>query len=135
MLLHKDGLIELHYEVASDILTVRWPDLTGASLSEVTYSFKMLTDTLKHYDIKRLLVDSRRNTVEVPEETYLNLMTKFTHELLATRLVKFARLKATDPVREKKTEDATELVNSMIVIPIAFKNFSDEESARRWLRE
>ncbi|WP_347158848.1 hypothetical protein [Pontibacter chitinilyticus] len=135
MLLHKDGLIELNYEVATDILTVCWPDMTGFTRSEIGYALQKLIDTLKHYDIKKLLIDARSRVVELPEEEYADLMLDFSRNLLSTRLMKVARLQTLDMSREKKVERATAKVEKQVQIDIPYKSFADEVSALAWLRE
>ncbi len=52
MILHQDLLLELVYDVRTDILSVKWPDIKDVSVSELEYSFKKLLDTISHYDIK-----------------------------------------------------------------------------------
>ncbi|GAA4424100.1 hypothetical protein GCM10023188_03540 [Pontibacter saemangeumensis] len=39
MLLHKDGLIELNYDVATDILTAKWPDMMNFTTAEIRFAF------------------------------------------------------------------------------------------------
>ena len=134
MLLHKDGLIELNYDVVSDVLKVKWPDLTGFTMPEINYSLTKLIDTLRHYDIKKLLVDSRTSSVaDVSQEEYHNVLFGFAKKLMTTRLEKMARIETADRSRENVvTQTADEAVNNL-GIQYEFQNFTDEKTALRWL--
>jgi len=134
MLLHKDGLIELNYEVATDTLTVSWPDMTTFTLSEIRFALTTIIDTLKHYDIKKLLIDTRANVVEITDEAYAELMLQFSRDLTTTRLQKVARLHAVNPAHEKRVARVTKSVNEAVNLSIDFNSFTDEFSALSWLR-
>jgi hypothetical protein len=136
MLLHKDGLIELNYDVRSDILSVRWPDLNGITISELEFSFNKLVDTLRHYDIKNLLIDSRSSKVaDITREEHLKVLLDFVQLLMTTRLEKLARIETTDIGREGVVDIAAEEAINRLGIRYDFRNFSDEVSAREWLSE
>lgn len=70
MILHQDLLLELVYDVRTDILSVKWPDIKDVSVSELEYSFQKLLDTISHYDIKRLLIDSSKSVVTLDDKIY-----------------------------------------------------------------
>lgn len=136
MLLHKDGLIELNYDVRSDILSVRWPDLNGITISELEFSITKLVDTLRHYDIKNLLIDSRSSKIaDITREEHLKVLLEFVKLLMTTRLEKLARIETTDIGREGVVDIAAEEAINRLGIRFDFRNFSDEVSAREWLGE
>ena len=134
MLLHKDGLIELNYDVVSDVLKVKWPDLTGFTMPEINYSLTKLIDTLRHYDIKKVHIDSRTSSVaDISKEEYHNVLLGFAKRLMTTRLEKMARIETADRSRENVvTLTADEAVNNL-GIQYEFQNFTDENTALRWL--
>lgn len=68
MVLFDNSLIKLDYDPATDILAVEYPDLHDFLLSEIKRSIDTLVDTVKHYDVKRLLLDSTRTVVAVSDE-------------------------------------------------------------------
>lgn len=134
MLLHRDGLIELNYDAATDILTVSWPDITKLNSSEMDYSFNKLKDFITYYDIKKLLIDSRFNKVEVDKEEYSTLVERIYNGLRTTRLEMTARLGSLDRERESKArKHAAELINHLKP-SFAFQNFDDPGMALQWLR-
>ena len=134
MLLHKDGLIELNYDVRSDILSVRWPDLNGITISELEFSITKLVDTLRHYDIKNLLIDSRSSKVaDITREEHLKVLLDFVKLVMTTRLEKLARIETTDIGREGVVDIAAEEAINRLGIRFDFRNFSDEVSAWEWL--
>ncbi|GAB3813102.1 hypothetical protein [Pontibacter rugosus] len=135
MLLHNDGLIELNYDVASDILFVKWPDLTNVSEHEITYSFQKLIDTLRHYDIKNLLIDTRTNDIVVTEQEYEAMMLQLSRDLLSTRLQRVARLQVLNPDREKRVVAAIEKISGYLHISVQYKSFTSEAEAFAWLKE
>ncbi|MBC5774751.1 hypothetical protein H8S95_11810 [Pontibacter sp. KCTC 32443] len=136
MLLHKDGLIELNYDVVHDILKVNWPDLTGATMPEINYSLKKLIDTLRHFDIKRLMVDSRGSSVaDISREDHQAIIFNFAKKLMSTRLEKMARIETKDNARETVVVQTAEEAIHNLGIQYQFRNFSDELSAYKWLCE
>ncbi|MBJ6118340.1 hypothetical protein JAO76_09065 [Pontibacter sp. BT310] len=135
MLLHKDGLIELKYDVVLDILSLKWPDMSGMTLPEIEFSLQKLIDTLRHYDIKNLLIDSRESKTDLDNEEHLALMLRFSEYLTSTRLKKMARLATTDLNRENIVDYAVGETNNRLGITFEIRNFADEAGALKWLRE
>lgn len=133
MLLHRDGLIELNYEVTSDILSVKWPDMSNSSFSEIEHSINKLVETLKHYDIKKLLIDGRGTNLEVADEDHRALAHRFAQELQETRLQKLARLASENKQLEKKSQEIGAKVQESIPLPFVIQTFSAEPDALRWL--
>ena len=68
MVLFDNSLIRLDYNPATDILEVEYPDLYDYLLSEIRRSIDTLLDTVKNYDVKRLLLDSTRTIISVGDE-------------------------------------------------------------------
>ncbi len=134
MLLHNDGLIELDYDAATDVLTVKWPDIVSAAKTELYYSFLRLNDTIRLYDIKKLLIDSRCNKVEVQEEEYDELMKVLCDGLKSSRLLKTARLGSMDQSREPKAEKHAHRLMNELKPAFAFKNFHNKSQALQWLQ-
>ncbi|TPE46338.1 hypothetical protein [Pontibacter mangrovi] len=134
MLLHNDGLIDLDYDAATDVLTVRWPDIDSAANAELHYSFLRLNDTIRRYDIKKLLIDSRYNKVQVKEVEYDALMKELCEGLKSSRLMKTARLGSLDQTREPKAEKHANRLIKELQPPFAFKNFMSKPHALQWLQ-
>ncbi|GAA4424096.1 hypothetical protein GCM10023188_03530 [Pontibacter saemangeumensis] len=93
-------------------------------------------DTLKHYDIKNLLVDSRSNIVEITDDAYTGLALAFTRDLKTSRVMKVVRLQTVDPAREKRAAHVTQQVQTQLQSEgQRYRNFPTEQSALEWLRE
>lgn len=135
MTLHRDRLIVLEYEVATDILSVSWPGSRRASVAELLLSIAKLTDTLRHYDIKKLFIDASENVENVLDEEYKSMNIKFAGELIATRLHKIARAGVPDSERQKMVEDLAEEYLIKCNGQITFREFPDANAAMEWLRE
>lgn len=133
MILHRDGLIELDYEVKTDILKVRWPDINHTTLPVLQYSFTKLIDTISHYHITRLLIDSQGSKGEYVGEDYKAAVLQLTKQLAATRLQKIARVVSNDANREARTQAYTKEFKAQVIMSLQNKDFNDEASARAWL--
>ncbi|WP_026463277.1 hypothetical protein [Adhaeribacter aquaticus] len=134
MILHQDGLIKLDYDPASDILEVEWPEISKAPVAEITYSLQIFIDTLRHYDIKYLLIDASNNRTEVDNGAYKQMVLKLSQDLANTRLQKLARLESFNPLREEKVKTLSQEVDKKFTRRYAFQNFSDKNEALNWLK-
>ncbi|WP_347158333.1 hypothetical protein [Pontibacter chitinilyticus] len=133
MILHRDGLVEMQYDAAVDILKVKWLDSKGATRDEFGYSFQKLLETIRNYDIKKLLIDSREDITAVTDEEYKELNTTFANKLAGTRLARIARLGTTNTSRESFVEALVEDVLALPDTTVAYHNFYDEQHATAWL--
>ena len=134
MLLHRTGLIELEYDMAHDTLCFAWPDLKDVEMHEIEHSFLRLLESIKHYDIKRLFIDSRNSKVDMNEQQFHDLILEFSRYFLDTRLEKIARLASLDPEKERRTDNISGELSMTVNSGILYRNFHDAESAQSWLR-
>ena len=130
MILFRNGLITLEYDPAADILFVDWPDILPYNLTDVRETLLVLLDTIRVYDIKNILIDSRRSVVELNEEEHEALMLDFARDLKSTRLQRMARLRTNDPVRESRVT----LARKKSGTSIDYQEFKDEAAAMEWLK-
>ncbi|WP_114777431.1 hypothetical protein [Botryobacter ruber] len=121
-------LITLDYNPAKDVLIVEWPDIQEFSITEVKHSLQDIINTVKFYDVKNLLVDSRKAVIGVSKEEYTTIASGFIKELSGTRIQKVARLESNNKVKEAQVKEISPLITA-----IAFQNFSDFNEALRWL--
>lgn len=133
MILHQDGLIELVYEPKTDILSVKWPDLRLTATSAIQYSFTKLIDTINHYHITKLLIDSSGNSGEVDNQDYQALALKLSRDLAATRLEKVARIISADKVRESRTQAYAQEIKAVVSFKLVSQEFEEKASAIAWL--
>jgi hypothetical protein len=134
MILHRDGLVVLEYDLASDVLYIEWPDLADYSEGEIQHSFTNLIDSIKSYDVKKLLIDSSKTRAGLTYEAYKTLMTELGLKLANTRLQRIARVEAQDQMREQLVQQFSKEVAGMLQFNIPFRNFTKLTDARDWLR-
>ena len=133
MILHRDGLLVLEYDIASDVLYVSWPDLSGFSMDEIQYSFQKFIEAIKSYDVKRLLLDSSKTRVDASYEDYKTLMLELSTGFLGTRLERIARVRAEDNMREQLVQ---QFIQEIVVDPqfsIPYQDFASVQDALDWL--
>ncbi|MBF8963728.1 hypothetical protein I0P70_10750 [Pontibacter sp. FD36] len=123
--------LKLDYNPTKDILLVEWPNMHNYTLPEVTYIINEVVETVRSYDIKRILTDTRQSKVTVPMEEYAGIINNLALQLATTRLQKFAKLKTADPDRETISSNAAALV----VGSITYRSFESMEEAIEWLVE
>jgi hypothetical protein len=121
--------IQLDYNPTTDVLFIDWPNIHDYTLPELKFILDEIVDTVKHYDIKRILTDSRKSAITLPDAEYAGIVNQWAINLTTTRLQKFARLTTNNPNREKIANNAAALV----VGTIQFMNFENAEAALEWL--
>jgi len=122
----------LDYDPATDILSLNWPDVKDFLLPEVKRELKVLIDTIKHYDVKKLLIDTSKAKVEVTDAEYQAFVSAFVSTLKDTRLQKLARIGTNNPNREKISDQAKE--TSQIDLFMEFRSFNSGPEALAWLQ-
>jgi len=133
MIIHTDSLMELVYEPKTDILSVKWPDLVDVPISVIQHSFSKLVDSINHYHITKLLLDSKGTVSNVSDEEYKPLAMKLVMSLGTTSLKKIARIISEDQLRENRAKTYSQELHSQITFKFKSKEFDNKESALAWL--
>ncbi|PIQ21289.1 MAG: hypothetical protein COW65_09970 [Cytophagales bacterium CG18_big_fil_WC_8_21_14_2_50_42_9] len=133
MIIHTDSLMELVYEPKTDILSVKWPDLIDVPISVIQHSFSKLVDSINHYHITKLLLDSKSTVSNVSDEEYKPLAMKLVMSLGATSLKKIARIISEDQLRENRAKTYSQELQSQMTLNFKSKEFDNKESALAWL--
>jgi hypothetical protein len=134
MVIH-NGIIKLDYNPATDILATSMPDVTQFGLSEVSFCLGLIVESVTNYDIKLLLLDSSKSVVEVEDEAYKTVVTRFAQDLIRTRLQKIARIATENTKREEKSAQVATEIRQGLNLQIKYKNFTNEAEALDWLLE
>ncbi|OKL38675.1 hypothetical protein [Pontibacter flavimaris] len=121
--------IKLEFNPALDILSVEWPNIHDYTVHELRFILAELVSTVKNYDIKKILADSRNSALTLPEQEYGAIVEKFAHELSTTRLRKFARLTTGLDYREKTAGKAAEDMKDCFQV----RSFYTMAEALAWL--
>lgn len=122
-------VVKLDYDPAKDVLSVEWPDFRDYSISEAVHILDIVVETLRLYDVKYLLTDTRNRMMNVPDSRYKDIILKFAKDLTATRLQKLARVVTESTVREKPINEVKREAN----LSIPMQNFYTVEEAFNWL--
>lgn len=133
MILHKDGLSMMEYDVTADLLVVRWMDSKRSTEPELNYTIGILLEKIRSYDVKKLLIDAREEVEGITDEEYMQMNTNFAKLLAGTRLLKVARLGATNAIREKFVQALAEDLLALPDTKLQYHNFEDEQTAVQWL--
>ena len=133
MVLYKSSILSLDYHPASDIMEVDYPDLDGFVLSEVRNSLTLMVDTIRHYDVKKLLLDASKTVITISEEENRELTLRLAADLAKTRLQKVARIQPVDSLREVRAQQNIERAREAGLLPYELKTFGSKEDALAWL--
>jgi predicted HAD superfamily phosphohydrolase YqeG len=130
MILYQNAFMRLDYDPAADILIVEWPDFRPYTLTSVKEVLRILVETVRDYDIKKLLADSSNTIIEVDEADYKSVMENFALAIRTTRLQKMARIVTADPLRENIVVELKENVGASVI----YKSFTSRAAALEWLK-
>ena len=135
MILFENSIIRLDYNPATDIIAAEYPDLHQYLLPEIKYTIDIMVDIIKSYDIKRLLLDSRRTLVDVTEEESREIATYLATGVMKTRIQKVARIQSPTDKVEKTAEANIKHLSEAHALPFMILNFTNKEDAIDWLRQ
>ncbi|TXK36697.1 hypothetical protein FVR03_17105 [Pontibacter qinzhouensis] len=129
MILFQSHAIRLNYAPSTDILTADLSVEHEFYLLEIREVLRTISDAVRHYDVKRLLMDSRKRMLQIDKESYAQLMIEFASELNGTRLQKFGRLRSGVASRE----DLALYIQEQVAHNFTLRSFTDKDKAYEWL--
>lgn len=135
MILLHNSVLKLEYNPATDILQVRYPDLHSMHLSEIKHNLDIMVETIRNYDVRKLLLDASHTSVEVDDEENRMMSMNLAAQLAKTRLVKLARIQPMAQDRELKAQQNIEDLQRSGLIPYALRTFTSHAEALAWLQE
>ncbi len=130
MILFESPLIRLDYTPATDILVADLSASYEFYILEVREALNTLVKNVRYYDVKRVLMDSRKRIIQIEEEKYTALMTEFIKELQTTRLQRLARLHTGNINRN----NIAKTMQEQVALTFLMKTFADTEQAITWLK-
>lgn len=133
MILFKNSVIKLDYSPATDILEVEYPDLHDYLLPEIKHTINIMVDTVKNYDVKRVLLDSTRTVISVSDEESREIATFLASGLMKTRVQKVARVQSTSATVETTAQGNIKHIKSGWSLPFQLQNFKSKAEAVEWL--
>ncbi|AKD04151.1 hypothetical protein POKO110462_19660 [Pontibacter korlensis] len=125
----ENPVLRLDYNPATDVLHVEWPDVKEYTVAEAEYAIESIVSTLRLYDIKYLLADTRKGVVEIPQERYKTIITNFAVSLVATRVRKLARVVPDLSLRAQAIQE----VKQETQLKVEIQTFMNVEEATQWL--
>ncbi|MEJ8755568.1 hypothetical protein WG947_01055 [Pontibacter sp. H259] len=134
MELYSDEIIFLDYIPEQDILTVALQEEREYPVAEVRKAFISIVSCIRENNISRLLLDFRRNTLDLSEADYKASIAQLAVGVLQTPLQKVARVGTSNPIRENKIVNTYEGIKGAVPFPIAVKMFYDKAEALEWLK-
>ena len=135
MILLQNNIIKLDYDPATDIIEVNYPDLQGYLLPEIRNSINLMVETIRNYDVKKLLIDVSQTVVDVSDDENREISVQLAAELQHTRLQKMARVQPKDNALEAKAQENIKLIKAQGLLPYQIKTFTDKAVALIWLKE
>lgn len=135
MVLFDNSLIRLDYDPATDVLAVEYPDLHDFLLTEIKRSIDTLVDTMKNYDVKRIMLDSTRTIISVSDEESREIALYLTAGLMRTRISKVARVQSGSAAVEATAEGNIRHIKESMSLPFGLQNFTDRKEAVEWLKK
>ncbi|MDB5263473.1 MAG: hypothetical protein JWQ14_2756 [Adhaeribacter sp.] len=130
MILYNSPLIRLEYAPATDILTADLSASYEFYAMEVQEALNTIAKYIRHYDVKRLLMDSRKRIVQIENDRYAAIMSAFMQELETTRLQKLARLQTGNTDRE----NLAKTMQAQFIRTFQMKTFPEMDQALDWLK-
>ncbi|WP_299700724.1 hypothetical protein [uncultured Pontibacter sp.] len=134
MILLENGVLRLEYDPATDILQVRYPDLNSFLLSEIKHSLRIMADTIRNYDVRKLLLDASNTAIDVSEDENRQLTIELASLLANTRLLKVARVQPFDAKKELRAQENIEAARRAGLLPYEVGTFTNRMEAIHWLK-
>ena len=133
MILLQNSIIKLDYSPATDILEVDYPDLHGFLLPEIKHTINKLVDTIRNYDIKKVLLDSTKTIISVSEEDSQEIAAYLAAGIMKTRVQKLARVQSSSPRVETTAQANIRHIHESLSLPFQLQNFASKPDAIKWL--
>ncbi|WP_210489146.1 hypothetical protein [Rufibacter aurantiacus] len=137
MRLYSSHLLTIDYNPSTDILFTQWPSAHPYNLAEVENALHILVETIRNYDVKRLLIDASTTKIDpnLDEERYKGIIMRFAMDLMKTRLQKSARILTADKAREARSQEIAQEVTQKTHLTVQSQYFATKAEAEAWLLE
>ncbi|KAA3436918.1 hypothetical protein [Rufibacter hautae] len=134
MILYQNGLIELDYNPATDVLHVTLPDAHHIGISELKRSLDTIASYIQSYDVKKLLLNSSNTLLHDMDDTvYRGVVAQFFTDLKKSRLQRIARVGTQTPSHEIRSANVTAALRQELAASFVLETFPSEPNALQWL--
>jgi hypothetical protein len=127
MVLFQNSLITLKYNPVTDIVEIDYPDLHDYLLPEIKHSIDALVESVRNYDVKKLLLDSSQTIVSVREEESREVALYLAQGLVQTRVQPLSA------VIETRAQENVQHVQKVWSLPFQLRHFTVKADALTWL--
>lgn len=129
MILFDSPIIRLDYTPATDIIVADLSNQHEFYSLEVREALHLIVEHVRHYDVRNLLMDSRKRVLVIDELEYTSIISGFAQALQTTRLQKMARLHTGITARESLAK----AINEQMVPTYTLRTFTSQDQALEWL--
>lgn len=133
MILEQTSVITLDYNPATDILQVDYPDMVEFHLTQIEHSLKLMVNAIINYDVKKLLLDASKTSIEASKEENTAVTMQLAADLYKTRLQKVARIQPTNVQRETIAQENINQIKQSGLLPYQLRTFTNKPDAIAWL--
>ena len=134
MILYEDGMLQLDYDVATDILYLPCPDIYEHEIEYMPKIFTVVVEVLNNYSIKKLLFDTSQSQILVSPREYQHMIRNLTYGLTSTQLQKLARVISVNTVRESQLIQFLDNEHTQMQLTYELRNFMSKTAALQWLQ-
>ncbi|WP_210465847.1 hypothetical protein [Rufibacter roseolus] len=134
MILYQNGLIQLDYNPATDVLHVTLPDAHHIGVTELKRSLDTIASYILSYDVKKLLLNSSNTLLHDMDDTiYRDLVAQFFTDLNKSRLQRIARVGTQTTSHEIRSANMTAELKQELAASFVLETFHSEPYALQWL--
>jgi hypothetical protein len=134
MVVYSDSLIHLEFDPKTEILKVKWPHLVDEPMLIVRPTFSKIFETIKYFNVSKLLVDTKNSDTNIPAEDFRKLSHEFVEILAASNINMLARIIYAQPQREIRAKILTDELSHRLGSTFKSREFEAEKSALLWLK-
>jgi len=133
MIIRQTSLMDLHYDLNTDIMSVRWPVVDEINDSERGENYRLIRESISSYYINRFLLDAQLNTKVPDTENLRSAISQFFRSIADTGLRKLARVASQTDEREMRASRVFLETSHLGPKDLQFEIFRTEQEAVKWL--
>lgn len=134
MVVFQDYTLIIERQPETNILCVRWLEQQVFRMSDFESSFHILMENIEKFRIKKLLAQSSRSMIHLPEEQYISVILLLQSGLAHSKIEKVARISSDQSPEDKWCIQYFEHILNEMELEIDFRNFDSRKKALVWLK-
>ena len=133
VVLFQDFTIVIERQPDTNIICVCWLEQQVFRMSDFEYSFHNLMENIEKFGTKKLLAQSSRSMIHLPEEQFTSVILLLQSGLAHSKIEKVARISSDNSPEDMKCIKYFEHIINEMQLEIDFKNFDKRKEALAWL--